>query len=580
MRTKNADDLLRGETGHASVDAGYQSRDGSYKATVNAAKEFNDKVKGMVIYTYREGHELQTHGDGADIIGEERGKADPMRFSSNNVLSKLELQANESHHFTLTGQYFEQESSGEALSLEGVEAIPYIYSDYSFKDKQSNARIGLEHNWSADNLLFDTLTWKANWQQSQTESSTWDTRTNKFMPILKYYRERQRDVKDSSVQLDVQLDKSFLIGNTDHHLTYGFTAYDGEFTLDTTDIDLKSGEISNGVVEMPPVTGIRKAGIFAQDQIHMLNDRFVVTGGVRYDMFQYRPEEDSRDIPDNPGGYQDADFSAFTGQLGAIYHLTETTSLFGKYARGFKAPTPEELYYRFERNPMSGTHVIYLANPDLTPETSNTIEIGLRQNYGAFNWELAGYYNDYKDYIEEVSWEEEVGNETYYYQQRVNIDDARIYGAELSGALQLGELTSLPRGTYTRFSGSWSRGEDKNSGLAINSVAPMTGIVGLGFDEANGMYGWETVVTAVAGKSGSDWRNPENLSAPGYTTIDITAYARPVKDLTIRGGVFNLTNKKYWNYARVKGATASTNANPDLLSSPGINFGLNAKYEF
>ncbi|WDZ73518.1 hypothetical protein PWW31_08950 [Vibrio harveyi] len=48
----------------------------------------------------------------------------------------------------------------------------------------------------------------------------------------------------------------------------------------------------------------------------------------------------------------------------------------------------------------------------------------------------------------------------------------------------------------------------------------------------------------------------------------------------MRGGVFNVFDKKYWNYSRVKGLTPTSVANSDSLTSPGINFGVNAKYVF
>lgn len=579
MRTKSADDLLQGEEGYASIDAGYQSRDGSYKATVNAARQLSDDLKGMVIFTHRDGNELETHSDGADVIGSGRGQSDPMSYTSNNILSKLEFQANETNHLIFTGQYFEQESDGQSLSLEGASSGFDRYSNYHFEDTQRRGRVGIEHSWDAFYSAFDSLTWQLNWQVSEAKNTTKDTLTSTLPPWGSVDRARQRNAKDTSLQLDLQLDKSFEIANTSHDLIYGATLVDSEFNLETSDTR-SDGDNSSGVVEMPPKTDVRKAGIFAQDQMYLMNDRLIVTTGLRYDMFQYRPTEDSRDIDGNLGEYKNHDSDALTGQFGGVFHLTDNTSTFAKYARGFKAPTPEELYYSFERNPMPGMNVIVLANPDLKPETSDSIELGIRQNFQSFNWELAGYYNDYNDFINATSWTESHNGSTYMYTKNENIDNARIYGVEFSGALQLGDIMPLPKGTFLRVSGAWSEGEDKDTGDAIDSVAPLTGVFGLGFNQANGLYGWETMLTTVAGKDGSDWSSEENLSAPGYGIVDVTAYAQPMKNLTVRGGVFNLFDKKYWNYSRVKGLTPASVSNPDALTSPGINFGVNAKYVF
>lgn len=579
MRTKTADDLLNGKTDHASVDAGYQSRDSSYKTTINAARQFNDSLKGMVIFTHRDGNELQTHNDGADVIGENRGQADPLNATSNNVLSKLEFQANENNQWVITGQYFEKNSDGKGLSLENTSSGFYSYSNYRYEDTQRRARAGIKHIWAAHTPLFDHLTWQANWQTSEAKNSTYDTRTSAFPPNNSLDRTRQRNAKDTSTQLDIQFDKTFALGASNHDFIYGATLVDSEFKLETRDTD-SSGSDTSGVVEMPPKTDVQKIGIFAQDQIYLLEDRLIVTAGLRYDMFQYRPTEDPQSIPGNIGEYKNHDSDAVTGQFGGVFHFNEITSAYAKYAYSFKAPTPEELYYSFERNPIPNMKVIILANPDLKPETSNSIEIGVRQNHSAFNWELAGYYNDYNDFINSVSWTEIRNGARYMYSKNENIDNARIYGAELSSALQLGSVTSLPTGTYLRLTGAWSKGEDKDTDKAIDTIAPLTGVLGLGYDRIDGSYGWEATITAVASKDGNDWSDEKNLTAPGYGILDITAYAHPIKDLTIRGGVFNLLNKKYWSYSRLNGLTESSVSNLDSISSAGINFGLNAKYEF
>ncbi|EJL7978659.1 TonB-dependent hemoglobin/transferrin/lactoferrin family receptor [Vibrio cholerae] len=579
MRTKSADDLLQEKSNHVSINAGYQSQDSSYKTTINAARQFNKNMKGMLIFTHRDGNELKTHDDGSDEIGENRGASDPLNFTSDNVLSKLELQASEHHRFILTGQYFEQNSDGKALSLEGTSSGFNQYSNYHFDDIQRRARIGLQHDWLAENPLFDRLTWQANWQLSDAKNTTEDLLTTTFPPISSYERIRQRNAKDTSLQFDIQFDKNLTTGNTNHDFIYGATLIDSEFRLETTD-NSSNGDSSIGVVEMPPTTDVRKAGIFIQDQMYMLDDSLIITAGLRYDKFQYRPDEDTRTIEGNLGDYDDLDTDAVTGQVGSVYHFNENTSTFAKYAHGFKAPTPEELYYSFERNPIPTMNVVVLANPDLSPETSNSFELGVRQHYAWLNWELAAYYNNYQDFINTVSWTEIQGGLTTMYSKNENIDKVRIYGLEFSSKLQLGEVTSLPKGTYLRLTGAWSEGEDKTTHDSIDSIAPLTGVLALGFDRHDGFYGWESTITGVASKSGDDWSDKDNVDVAGYAIVDVTAYTQPVKNLTIRGGVFNLFDKKYWNSGRMEGLTSSSISNSDALSSPGINFGLNAKYEF
>lgn len=518
----------------------------------------------MLIFTRREGNERQTHSSGADVKGAERGKADPMSYTSNNVLGKLSIQPNQNHNVTLVGEWYGLESNGRNYSLDGeVPPYPYAYSDYRFEDTQNRMRLGIEHDWYANTSAFDTLKWKLNWQNSLGKFNTLDHQTNIYFPSDNFDRRRERNAKDSSLQLDVQFDKAALVGLTEHNFTYGFTVVDSKFELETNTFQ-SNGDNASGVVEMPPQTDVFKAGLYVNDQLAFMNDKLLLNAGMRYDLFQYRPEEGANDIENKIGEFKDHNSSAFTGQLGALYRLNSSLSTFAKYARGFKAPTPEELYYSFDRAPMAKVE----ANPDLRPETSDTFEIGLRQNTASYMWEISSYYNYYNDFIDTKTTDEPgyMGGVT----RRENISRAQIYGLEVSGLLHLGELTSLPSGSYIKYSAAWSKGDNLEKDVALDSVAPLTGVVGFGFDKADGFYGWATNVTAVSSKEGDDWSNQNNLKAPGYALVDITAYVRPTKNFVVRGGVFNLLDQKYWQYNSLQGKTSTTQG-VDRYTQPGIN---------
>ncbi|CAM2826100.1 TonB-dependent hemoglobin/transferrin/lactoferrin family receptor [Moritella viscosa] len=579
MMTKTPDNLLDGQNGHLSVDVGYQSKDESYKQTINAAAEINKNLKAMVILTHRNGNELKTHNSGDDVNGEKRGEADPLNYTSDNILSKLELQASKNNHLTFTGLYFKKKTDGKVLSLEDVSKGFNKYSNYHYEDMQKQARIGVKHIWTANNTVFDSLDWQVNWQTSEAINTTNDTLTKVFPPFTNTDRTRQRNAKDTSLQLEVQFNKAFSLGSSNNDLIYGSTIVDRKFTMETSDIE-SSGKNTSGVVEMPPKTHLQKMGLFAQNQAYLFDDKLIVTTGIRYDQYQYSPTKDDRKIVGNLGEYNNFKDDAFTGQFSLLYHFTDSLSGYAKYAHSFKAPTPEELYYSFERNPIPSMNVIVQANPELKSETSDSIDIGIRQSNHLLDWELSGYYNDYSDFINTSTWMTFKRGTRSMFSKNENLDSVRIYGAELSSTLQIGNITPLPMGTYLRFAGAWSKGEDKNTKKSIDTIAPLTGVLGMGYDNAAGSFGLETTIIAMAAKRGNDWSDKKNLSVAGYGVLDLTMYAKPIKNLTIRGGVFNLLNKKYLNYSKVKGLTKSSISNVDSISEPSINFGINTKYIF
>ncbi|QTG90512.1 TonB-dependent receptor, partial [Vibrio furnissii] len=60
------------------------------------------------------------------------------------------------------------------------------------------------------------------------------------------------------------------------------------------------------------------------------------------------------------------------------------------------------------------------------------------------------------------------------------------------------------------------------------------------------------------------------------TIVDITAYYKPIKDVTLTAGIFNVTDKEYYKWNDVRGSSEL-----DLdKSQPKRNFAITAKYEF
>lgn len=78
---------------------------------------------------------------------------------------------------------------------------------------------------------------------------------------------------------------------------------------------------------------------------------------------------------------------------------------------------------------------------------------------------------------------------------------------------------------------------------------------------------------------------PPASSRPRFGVLDLSAYYRLSKDLTLNAGLYNLTDKKYWLWDDVRGydsvgeASALAPANIDRLSQPGRNFAVNLVWD-
>ncbi|MEL6115983.1 TonB-dependent hemoglobin/transferrin/lactoferrin family receptor [Photobacterium sp. SP02] len=562
LRTKNPEDVLQtGENNHLAVKTGYASESEQYKATVEAANR-TGAVESLLIYTYRDGHETEAHGDGADIEGRSRGQANPLTFASHNVLGKVYVQVNDTNRVGLVAEYYTRDTDAQILSQENYDAgggfMPgFVYTNVRGHDEDARIRLGLNHEWQANLAVADSVNWALNWQQSESKHDNYD-HTDRYGN-----RNRYRGGEDSSTQFDAQFNKAIAFSNTRHELTYGLSVVHNEFELDYKDYFLDSGAVKPGPVEVPNAKSV-KYGIFLQDQLYLMQEQLVVTGGLRYDNYQAEPASSS--------GLSDHESDAVTGRLGAVYHWTESFNTYAQISQGFRSPTIGEMY-EDKDNRALGYKIV--ANPNLKSEKSLAYEIGARTQGRIGLMSIAAFYTDYKDFIasqtEVVSGIQITSNE--------NLDSAKIYGAELASELWLDEALNAPSGTYAKVSLAYQEGEDKKTGEALDSVAPFTSVVGLGYDAPSGDWGSEINAVYVASKSGSDWSSDTNVDAPSYTVVDLTAYYTPTEDLVLRAGLFNAFDKKYWRYQDIEGFTASE-PGLDRHTQPGRNWGVNVDYAF
>jgi len=118
-----------------------------------------------------------------------------------------------------------------------------------------------------------------------------------------------------------------------------------------------------------------------------------------------------------------------TPKLSAVYSPDLPFILRASVARGFHAPTPQELY---EVGYGHGGRALRFGNPDLEPEHSTTYSLGVELFPGnPFEVMLYGHYSDIDDMIVPVyegPWDVDPSKDVW---QRTNIERARVYGGEV-----------------------------------------------------------------------------------------------------------------------------------------------------
>lgn len=118
-----------------------------------------------------------------------------------------------------------------------------------------------------------------------------------------------------------------------------------------------------------------------------------------------------------------------TGSLALGYQVDNYHTLRASMGTAFKAPSFNDLYW-----PNSG-------NPDLNPEKSESVEVGVRGQYNQWFWDLAAFQNDYDDLI---AW---APTSSGLWAPQ-NINSARIRGAEFASGVEVNDWTLQAAFTY------------------------------------------------------------------------------------------------------------------------------------
>ena len=160
------------------------------------------------------------------------------------------------------------------------------------------------------------------------------------------------------------------------------------------------------------------AAVFVQDEFGLL-DPLQITAGLRVD--------------------RNSRFGRFklTPKIAAMLSLGDYR-LRAVWSRGFKTPTPKELFYRYIRE-MAGTH-LYFGNTDLRPQTSDYFSLGAEYlGSRGLSLSVTGYFNrlDHMITLVTIPTSQAPGDLVARYdpvkvRQYKNLESAKTYGVDVS----------------------------------------------------------------------------------------------------------------------------------------------------
>ncbi|MBI2960670.1 MAG: TonB-dependent receptor, partial [Betaproteobacteria bacterium] len=219
-------------------------------------------------------------------------------------------------------------------------------------------------------------------------------------------------------------------------------------------------------------------------------------------------------------------------------------------------------------------------NPNLKPETSTGLEMGLRLAQGALRGQIAAFDNRYQNFISSVRLACPgdpnciAGLGTTF--MSVNLSKVRIHGLEARLAWDFSPGWRV-EGALAR-----ARGTDESAGQPLDTIEPTR--LSLAFARDAGPWGAEARLRAASavkrvndfsGATFSPWFRP-----PGYGVFDLSAWWKPSRQTRVALALNNLFDKKYWLWSDIRLADARNPAGVDFYSQPGRNAAVRFEYVF
>lgn len=552
------DYLTEGKDAHFDVKFGFESDwDGLFAGATTAFG--GERWSGLVAVSHRQGQETDSQGDNT-TAGALRTVSNPQSLDGRSLLTKLVYAPSADQRFKLTIEGNEDTTETDVLHLRGFQPTTRATTlSLLGDDHQARARVSLAHEVDAIDAGFaDSLEWQVYRQDSETTQRTVEERITATGAAQR--REREFNFDQRVVGAEITLHKEFATGAMQHTLTYGldFSRTELQQKRDGRAIDLASGRVTNVVppdvypVRDFPISETTASALFVQDEISLADGAVRLVPGVRVDRFELRPQHDPIFAEDNPGIVPaDITETNVSPKLGAVWKFHGDWSLFANYARGFRSPPYNDVNLGFT-NLQFGYATI--PNPDLRPETSDGFELGVRYASPAVDLSVAGFLNRYDDFIESgVVVSQPPQSPLLVFQSR-NVAEAEIRGVELKAGVQLGEWDDALQGWFLRSAASWQEGDDKTANQPLASIDPARASLGVAYDQER--WGVE-----LAGRFAEHKRrlpDATQFAPPGYGVLDLLAHWDFAPGAAINFGVFNLADRKYWDWSDVGGVGASS----------------------
>lgn len=591
METKDPSDFIReGQRYGGEVKFGYGTADRDQLVTATAAAKITDTLSAFVRASFRKHYERRNYEGKAyseNLLGAGRTHPNPAEANVKNILSKVVFEPSDAHRFALSYEYFNSHAWDDAANKIGEKPMAFpgmpTFSAHHTNMLNIRQQVNLRYDFNVETPMFDRGHVMGYYQSTKARQSVTEAREHTARGVFTEDRFRQSHFKNEQVGFNTEFYKALKTGSISHELSYGANYKHTKVkTLRLGHSFNRQTGASTETQTFPnksfPDSKIHEYGLFAQDRIGFLDNRLEVILGLRYDHYSLKVQQGGPFLEANPGVLAPVGLNKghLSKRLAVLYYPHDHHTIYANYAEGFKAPSFNAVNVGFSNLAHGYTAI---SNPDLKPETSKTFELGWNFNDEINSASVAAFYTKYDNFIEELK---VVGHRNgVRLHQSVNLDKSHIYGLEGKASIRVLELQNNDAELRLNLNAAYAKGKDNQTKEPIDSVEPLTGIIGMSYgysDRAFVGLNLKLVAPKKAKDISTALRDNGVTKMPGYGTLDLVGEYRPNDNIRINAGIYNLLDKKHWNWGNRMNQTTPR----DVVrgTEPGINAGLSVTISF
>ncbi len=288
-----------------------------------------------------------------------------------------------------------------------------------------------------------------------------------------------------------------------------------------------------------PDANRKNKAVFTDTIWRFLDERLIVTAGLRYDYFDVETKHTPYKTDFHPGSES---FDTISPRMGLRFNLNELLNFHTTVGKAFVPPTASQMAGYSERM-VKGTTMITRGNPDLDPETSWTWDGGIGSGVEriGLSSDVTVFFTSVDDKITAVT----RGNVSTY----ENTSDAGMAGLEFKIAWDAGKAFQLGRRIRLFANGTrlfYSREHIQHEGWRdIHNVPHWKVNYGLDYDD--GMFNGRILARYIGKRKDNDWYSPGYpvITYGDFTVVDMTLGVT-FKDHHINLKINNLFDKYYY----------------------------------